>query len=227
MEEPVYRRLEGEARFGRFASLLFGSSCARPLYDEVLCAIDGCVVAPTLGSILPNWLLVVPRIPSVNFLQWRAETGIEPHQLMSKVLVELGIDRNQALWFEHGPVDGNSPVSCGADHAHLHLIVDAPFVFDDFVSAATRATDLSWSESPIADMYRNVRPETSYLVAASTDRAVLAVDVDCVGSQFFRRVVAELIEQPHTWDYKAYPYIDNIRKTLTNFRDQSRIACHR
>src|ERR1700694_1921574 len=49
-----------EPSFGRFATLLSAEACVRPVYDQILTEFSDCVVTPTLGSILPFWLLIIP-----------------------------------------------------------------------------------------------------------------------------------------------------------------------
>jgi ATP adenylyltransferase len=206
------------ANMGRFATILSAShGCARPLYDEVLFEIEGCVITPTLGSIVPYWLLVIPRTPSVNFAQWQSEIGLETHELVSRVLAHCSIASSRAFWFEHGAAHRGSPVSCGVDHAHLHIIIDAPFSFDEFTSSAVKSAPISWQRKSVDHAYRDIRDGTSYLFAASSERGMLAEHVDYVGSQFFRRVIADLIGQPQCWNYKTHAYIENIRKTVRTF----------
>lgn len=213
---------EGEGRpFGRFASLLAGDGCPRPEYDQSLFEISGCVVAPTLGSIVPKWLLVVPCIHRVSFAHWRRETGMEPDKLVSAVLERCGVNADRAIWFEHGPREGGSSLACGVDHAHLHVIIDAPFTFEEFVLAATDPTTLNWTAEPVAQVYQSVAKDTSYLVAASAKFAMVAQNVDAIGSQFFRRVIASLIRRPEVWDYKVHPHLENVRETLRTFGARS------
>ena len=45
----------------RFANIL-SDACPRPLYDTVLRDTGAMVVTPTLGSIIPNWILAIPRL---------------------------------------------------------------------------------------------------------------------------------------------------------------------
>src|SRR5712691_11051269 len=114
-----------ETDAGRFAALLCEGGCPRPEYDQVLFEGHGYVVAPTLGSIIPNWLLVIPRESFVNFAHVRAVTGTEPHQVVTEVLERCGIESARGYWFEHGPATRGSQLACGVDHAHLHVIIDA------------------------------------------------------------------------------------------------------
>jgi ATP adenylyltransferase len=202
---------------GRFAFLLAPGECLRPIYDEVLLETHGCVVTPTLGSILANWLLVVPRTPVINFARWLAAGGAQPCDLVEAILKKYDIANTRVIWFEHGPSDVGSSTGCGVDQAHLHVIVDAPFSFHDFVSGVTEASQLAWQNGSARTAHQSVKPEASYLIAASMDRAVVAQKVESVGSQYFRRVIADLVQQPDTWNYRAHPHLDNVRETIRTF----------
>ena len=207
----------------RFATVFSSNPCARMPYDQVLFEIDGCVIAPTLGSILPYWLLVIPKAPFLNFSRWRSETSIDPRKLVSDVLVKSTVNGDRAFWFEHGPSVRGSSLACGVDHAHLHIIIDAPFSFDDFASAAMNASSIIWRDQPASEAHESIRDGASYLFAASMTRAIIAENVDCVGSQFFRRVIANLVGKPLAWNYKTHPHVGNSQKTVKAFgNDASR-----
>jgi ATP adenylyltransferase len=212
-------RFSQEASFGRFAVLLSKNSHGRQLYDEPLFEVDDCVIAPTLGSVVPRWLLIVPRVQAPNFVRWRAETGVEPCELIGKVAAYWGVEDKRVIWFEHGAAGRGSPVACGVDHAHLHVIIDAPFSFDEFASSASAsATALHWRQYHDFQEYPSIEDGASYLLAASGKRAVLAERVDEVGSQFFRRVVARLARIPGAWDYRSHSHIEKVRETVRAFR---------
>jgi ATP adenylyltransferase len=202
---------------GRFAALMADGACARPVYDEVLFETHGCVVTPTLGSILPNWLLVVPRASAINFARLRLTGAAEPSHLVEAILAKFEIALGRAIWFEHGPSAGGSLVGCGVDQAHLHLLIDAPFSFQDFVREAKQASGLEWDRGFAQTAYRSLKTDMSYLLAAEADRAAVAQNVENVGSQFFRRVVAKLIHKPEVWDYRSHAHLNNVRETIRNF----------
>src|ERR1700688_4393165 len=97
----------------RFRDLLCGQNFERASYNKVLLEAYDCVVAPTLGSIIPNWLLVVPRIPVISFRKWQSITRMDPVWLVGEILAKLEIEAKQVLWFEHGPSGEGSQVGCG------------------------------------------------------------------------------------------------------------------
>jgi len=203
--------------FDRFDSILSQTKCVRPIYDEILFEIDDCVVTPTLGSILPYWLLVIPRRASHNFDQWRRDQGIEPGVVVKNVLHRCSVSTKRAFWFEHGAVTPNSLISCGVDHAHLHIVVDAPFSFHEFIVAVRSAAPISWQTGEVERLYPNLAGDKSYFVAANFDTGLLAEGVEVFGSQFFRRVIAGLVGNPESWNYQTHAFADNARKTVLAF----------
>ncbi|MDO9426800.1 MAG: hypothetical protein Q7T93_08185 [Methylobacterium sp.] len=202
-------------KLGRFVTLLGASEPSRAIWDEVLFEVADCVVAPTLGSIVPHWLLVVPRRRALNFALWRDATGEAPEQIVSEIAGQFGWNPSRIIWFEHGPGWSGSTIGCGVDQAHIHVIFDAPFSFEDLVSAAAAGARLDWRWSPPSEAYRSIDISASYLLVASGDRSVITQGMERVGSQYLRRVIADLVGRPNDWDYKNYPHIENIEQTLS------------
>src|SRR4051794_24981619 len=97
---------------GRFAALLADSFFVRKAYDRPLLATPDWVVAPTLGAIVPNWLIAVPRLPALNFRSWRRGTGFDPSDIVEKIGGHLGLSTHRILWFEHGPKELGTDVGC-------------------------------------------------------------------------------------------------------------------
>lgn len=223
-EKAVNTQEIGEIGHGRFRALLCGDSRVRAAYDHLLLQTHECVVGPTLGSIVPNWLLVVPRRPAVNFREWHTSSCIDPVRLIGEVLDELGTSRQRAIWFEHGPCAEGSIVGCGVDHAHIHILIDAPFSFDELAAAATESARLAWRRSRASEAYGSMPADASYLVAGSLSEAVLAEKVESAGSQFFRRIVAQLVGKPNEWNYRTHAHLENVRETLSTFTSKRALA---
>jgi ATP adenylyltransferase len=202
---------------GRFDNLLRGK---RSDYDHVLFETHGCIVAPTLGSIIPKWLLAIPRRKAVTFREWSTTSHLDPACVIGNVLSELSIPPERAIWFEHGPSSKGSIVGCGVDYAHLHILIDAPFRFEEFRAATSESAVLVWRRTSSMKAYSSIQEVGSYLVAGSLGEAVFAEDVENVGSQFFRRVVARLVDKPDQWNYKIHAHLENVRRTVSAFSDQ-------
>jgi len=207
-----------DAVTGRFSTLLSRHSCPKPLYDEVLNRLHNCIVAPTLGSIVPNWLLVIPEEPILNFREWNVRTSVAPERLVKDLLGHWGIRPDRALWFEHGPAAAGSTVGCGVDHAHLHVLIDAPFSFVQMVSAASNAGHLHFRRAMTTNAYGVLPISGAYLALASGEEVYFAENVEHVGSQFLRRVIADLVDCRDGWNYRTHAHLDNVQKTIQAFR---------
>lgn len=200
----------------RFHNILRGA-CPVPLYDTVLWDLGDAVVTPTLGSIIPNWFLVIPRSRVLNIAKWSQRDRVAPHRFVQDVAQRMGRSANDIIWFEHGSAEINAVTGCGVDHAHMHLLIDPPFTFEQFKNASKCAASLNWQEE-IGNPYDTISSDESYLVAARGDDFVCARGVESAGSQFFRRVVASLIGSPDSWNYKSHPHLDNIELTIASAR---------
>ena len=209
---------------GRFAALLQKPASGRSLYDQPLLERPDWVVEPTLGAIVSNWLIVVPREPALNFRGWMQQFGKAPEKILTDLCEHLGITSSDIVWFEHGPANPGSLVGCGADYAHLHFLIRPSFSFEAFAEQAISFSDLQWKSTNF-DVAYSVLPITgSYLVAGSGDKVIYTLHVESIGSQFFRRVISFLSDQAGAWDYKHFPYADNIVQTITNFCTLERAA---
>jgi ATP adenylyltransferase len=215
------RRTLDDGNRRRFATLLSAAHCSRPLYDQVLYETKGCLLTPTLGSIVPMWLLLIPRIATLNFAQWRNDNALEPLTVIQDVLDHYGFGQDRAIWFEHGPVREGSETACGVDHAHLHVIIDPPFSFHSFAQAVEGAARLNWHKESSARAYDHIGSH-SYLLAGDVHTSIYSEKVEAVGSQFFRRVIATLTGLPDEWDYRKFPRLENVRKTLDTMRSIKR-----
>lgn len=199
----------------RFAGLLAGRGSA--IYDRPLLETKDWIVAPTLGAIVPGWLLLIPRRAAVNCREWYRKSGLPPLAAVREVADHLGLSMDEVIWFEHGPATTGTAVGCGLDYAHLHLIIRPQFKFADFAARARGEADLIWNECGAIDAYA-LAGARSYYIAGSDDVAVIATDVETAGSQFFRRVAASLIGNGEAWNYRYHPHTENIEGTIEMFR---------
>lgn len=204
---------------GRFASLLSGKRPALHIWDTALLETPDYVVTPTRGSIVQDWLLVVPKRPALNFAEIRIRTGRDPLSDMRHLLNKLGVSKY--VWFEHGAAKMESDVGCGVDYAHLHVISTPQFSFDDFKQNVEDSSSRKWSDifssHPI---YGALTPEVDYYAFGDADFGCHFSGCN-LGRQFFRKVVASLVGKSGEWDYNLFEHVDNIEATIGHF---SRLA---
>jgi len=209
-------RAEEAMTIRRFDNILAGSLPVA-IYDSVLLDLDEVVVAPTLGSIVPNWVLAIPKARCTNSAVWCRQHRASAVELVAKITDRLGQRAQNVIWFEHGAVARGDAIGCGVDHAHIHMLFNPPFSFSEFKQVVTAvAKALSWQEG-IRNPYDVILDGESYLVAGAEREYVLARSVEIVGSQFFRRIVAALVSRGDAWDYRIHPHLANVEATLASF----------
>lgn len=205
----------------RFDVLLGNSNCNRQPWDISIAESDEFVIAPTLGSLIPGWLLIIPRKWQLNFRDVQI-SGMPVDEILTSWVRRLEVPNEDWLWFEHGPAVPGTSVGCGVDHAHLHLLVEPAFSLSDFASEVKHATVTEWREVETSCAYRTLRRDGPYYAFGDATESYVAEGAD-LGSQFFRRVVAGLLGQSSQWDYKEYWGTDNVVATLQRFQD-NRVA---
>jgi len=203
----------------RFEMLLQGEiPDAAANHDRPLLARTDWLVAPTLGAIVPNWLLLIPRDPVLNFRVWSELRAQSPEILLRDVRQHLGLREDEIIWFEHGPRIAGTATGCGLDHAHIHILLRPRFSFEAFTEKAQSLSKFGWTTGASEEAYRRIAVDRSYLIAGSGDTVIVAQDVEATGSQFFRRVVGALADAGDAWDYRRYPHADRIAETIRTFR---------
>jgi hypothetical protein len=206
--------MEGPVRNSRFANIL-SDGCPRPLYDTILRETRAMVVTPTLGSIIPNWVMAIPKRHAANATRWSQDERIAPLSVIRDVARSFGHDPMDVIWFEHGAMEPRSIVGCGVDHAHIHILLTPPFSFARFCEEAQAEVGLVWSLAR-GDAYAAINSSQSYLVAGQGDQFLLAQRVEAAGSQFFRKAIAHIVHLNDAWDYRSHPHMENVAETIAN-----------
>jgi len=204
---------------GRFANILSGAN-GLPLWDSVLLDLGEVVVAPTLGSIIPDWVLAIPKSRSENIAQWCGENRDAPLKIVAEIAQRFCVRRQGLIWFEHGPATRGSVTGCGVDHAHLHILLRPPFSFSSFKRVSKLMSSLHWEEGN-GNPYDRIERGASYLVAGCDGQSILARSVEAAGSQFFRRVIAHLVNRVHLWDYSKHAHHENVAMTIARYGDNA------
>lgn len=200
----------------RFEGILRGN--ASDLCDQPLIDLPEWVVAPTVGSIVPGWLLIIPRLQVLNFRDGGVAGGPSSQEVIGHLLKHIGLRCDEVIWFEHGPSALGTIVGCGLDHAHVHVLIRPSFSFDAFEAAVKQGAPLHWRSSEVEVDYSLLSRQGSYLIAGSGSRSIAAEGVEAAGSQFFRRAVASLVGASDQWNYKRDQHLHNVAATVEAFR---------
>ena len=182
-------------------------------WDRILFETPNFVVVPTIGSIIPGWLLVVSRH---HFLCM----GTMGDALMSelrdvrRLATRALVDQfGPVASFEHGPAEPRTSVGCGVDHAHLHLIATDVRLVD----GARRITQepLSWVPVDGLDattLYHQRRIPYVY-VELPDGKAWLGTSSN-IESQLFRKVIAAASGRTDVFDWKCHSFEGNAHETV-------------
>lgn len=189
-------------------------------YNRVLFESDNFIVIPSLGSLVPGWLLAIPRHYTLNLSQL---CDNELQELDSLALeCELKLKKKfqcEVVRFEHGPKVTRSKVGCGVDYAHLHIL---PVNFDLVDGLKSRLeVHYDWIEMASFDSLSTIPPNTDYLYYRNRANQHFITYQHDIPSQLFRRVVAHELSAPESFDWKSFPQIATVEETIKSFSQQN------
>jgi ATP adenylyltransferase len=203
---------------GRFASLLQGQQASSEVWDTVLLETDEFIVAPTKGSIIPDWLLLIPKRPALNYAE------IVRSGLSNPIEFGATIASENFVWFEHGASHLGSEVGCGVDYAHVHLLLNPEFSMSMFAAEVAELSSRHlWGDVKTAEVYASVSASEDYYAFGDASNARLLTGKN-LGRQFFRKVVANLVGEPDAWDYRSFPFDQNVMQTIRRFSQYQNAA---
>ena len=223
----------------RFDGILNGRIFDAAPWDQVLAENSGFVTFPSIGALVPGWMLVVPRrrvlsLRELSSAEWESLTELarevsKAQEAFPGEVFELppGTDPplpGEVFMFEHGNTVEGGPVGCGVDHAHLHLV---PLAFDLLAEArAGSDAEVEWLECQSSEFSSLIPASGEYLaIWRPRDGAGLVGSFRNPQSQWIRRVIAAKLGKGDAWDYKAHPGMENLHQTVTvmstNFRRNS------
>lgn len=193
-----------------------------PVFDTDLSEDRKFALLPTRGSLVPGWLLAIPRIKalSASELSLEDQSGImvKAREAASHVS-DLG---NFTFILEHGPKRHGSLVGCGVDQAHLHIV---PLDFDLISSCLEIDAKMNWREVDPNNPWNNILNNENYYLISDRQKAFIAYPQDEL-SQYFRKKIANALGKADQWDYKRYPCKENALRTINHIvgRKQNRAA---
>jgi|HubBroStandDraft_1064217.scaffolds.fasta_scaffold352422_1 ATP adenylyltransferase len=182
-------------------------------WDQPLAETANFVAIPSLGSLVPGWVLIVPRRSVLNLALLSPQERMEIRALCGEIAQVLTRKfKGDIFEFEHGPSQSNTVMGCGVDQAHLH-VVPLPF---NLVDAVCEVCGVNAEAS--GDPWQLLERGRDYWIARDVVRGVSAVahPADPV-SQGIRRLIADRTGQPASWDYRTHPRVENIEATLSAF----------
>ena len=191
------------------------------IWDTVLAETKNFIVVPSKGALIEGWILVVPRQHFLSLGALPLEMKEELRGLVKDMSSMLSQRYCPPTFFEHGPSKPTTAFGCGVDHAHLHLV---PLVtkISEAATVQMGAPEIMdeqdfWEQWPIAIRHQG---GSDYLMLGEPSRPVYVWESPTTVSQFFRRLIAASIGLPQMYDYRQFPFEDNVCKTILTLRGE-------
>jgi diadenosine tetraphosphate (Ap4A) HIT family hydrolase len=183
--------------------------------NEIACrtimAQDNFRVLPSLGQIVPGYLLLVPNHHYRALADMSSEDLIAAETLKVSLKEHLRYAYGDCLFFEHGARTPDSG-GCGINHAHLHIV---PFPSEkDPVEKLTRAFPFEEVSDFLA--IKCIEPRRAYLYYESVrgDRYIFYPRF--IRSQYIRQLLSEALGSG-SWDWrqcgKEKRFLDTLART--------------
>jgi ATP adenylyltransferase len=197
----------------KFCQKFGGAISGDQVSDHVLFESPNFIVVPTLGSIIPGWLLVVPRSHFLSVGSFDMPLFQEFMRLQDIAAEALRDCFGPVSFFEHGAVRERESVGCGVDHAHLHIVAtefDMPAVVK-----RSAETQLQWRPASGIQATRPfVSEQMAYVFVQQSSGGAWIGSASVIESQIMRKVIAVQAGQPDRWDWKTHPFEHNVRETV-------------
>ena len=171
-------------------------------------------VVPSLGSLVAGWVMIVTRDHRLCMGELSDQEFRELVFLKEELSRELLKTYGRLIVFEHGPSSPGTPVGCGVDHAHLHLVpVDIDVI--EAIPGLAPTLNLEWcTVSDIREARSYFLEGVPYLYVEQAPSFRYITTHKHLPSQLIRRVIAKHIGRPGDYDWQQYPYWHNMVGTI-------------
>lgn len=191
-------------------------SATRELWDTPIFESDSFVVVPTVGALVEGWLLVAPRRQVLCYARLPDAALSELKHFLDEIVPIVEESYGPISLFEHGPSVVGSPVGCGTDYAHLHLV---PAKCDLRAGTEQIAPNIRWNKIGSFEAIRDRAADGAgywFLQQpyGSGDCMIGSCSAEEPTSQLFRRVIATSLGTPEAFDWKDDLGEDRIAATV-------------
>jgi diadenosine tetraphosphate (Ap4A) HIT family hydrolase len=202
----------GQCEFcSEFAAGTANSFAARygdQLHDRTILDDGQFRIMPSLGQIVPGYLLVVPTRHYCAFADMSVEELTTAEALKTHLSGQLRSAYGDCLFFEHGARTSESG-GCGISHAHLHAV---PFPKEkDPAKKITQA--FAFEEISSLVELKRIQPERSYLYYEAVRGKRYVLYPPFIPSQYIRRLLAEALGTKE-WDWRQCGKEERFLTTL-------------
>ncbi len=179
--------------------------------ERIVLETKNFVVFPTVGCFQIGYLLIMPKQHFLCFGELDCEMLTELDEILQKLTSYVWEKSGQkCIVFEHGTRDLKKLTATSIMHAHIHLVPSKkgilPFLPDYCQLCKIKG-------------FSDLAKETeNYLFLRDLDGINYIVKNNGYPSQFFRKIVCQSLEISDYWDWKEYPFKENMLITLDYYK---------
>jgi diadenosine tetraphosphate (Ap4A) HIT family hydrolase len=192
-------------------------------YDQPLVETSNFFVIPSIGALVPGWLLICPKTHATNMSAfYRSPELAELRRSLTRMLANQFDAPVRA--FEHGAFRAGSRTGCGVDHAHLHLVPLSSPLHKEVVASDS---SLDWISTDSAEVCALASNEEYLFFSDHAEEAELVGSIallDQPRSQFFRRIIAAQIGKQDEFNYRTNPNFGNTILTASALQMRARLS---
>lgn len=209
---PFCNEFNGRKELSYF-EIMFGAKY--DIEERCILETDNFSCVPSIGSFVEGYILVIPKKHYLSALTM-PETHLNEILSISRILSNFYSNyyHQNFLIFEHGTSNIKNVGGMSVVHAHLHFVPCSVQV----ISLLSEFDFLKFESLWAAQEYYLKNDTAPYLLLKDIDDSYYLAISENIPSQYFRKKVCDICSIKGTGDWKGYPYIDNIKKTLTAAR---------
>lgn len=185
-----------------------------PIYDTKICESESFLVVPVLGSIIEGYILIISK-QHINSMAELKQQELRELNSLINLLGELAKKAYGVIptLFEHGtpPAEAKMASQSSIYHAHMHLI---PYEF----KSSNEIIEESGMQlfNGIEDLHRFIGGGYVYYRKHWGQEYITVNEI--LPSQYMRRKLADEVGKFNEWNWRAYPFIENVEKTISTYQ---------
>lgn len=193
------------------------------LYNQILFESHNFRVIPSIGALVQGWLLIIPKEHYISMGTIKdMNLQLELEELISKVGSIVKQEYGEYIVFENGAYCKDKLVGCGVDYAHIHILPTKIDIINSLENDSNIKYD--WKEiNNISACIEYINHNKPYLLIQDQQKKIRITTDDNIPSQLFRKVIANSLNLAGKYDWKQYPFIDNVIETINVYKKYNRL----
>ena len=183
----------------------------KEISERVLWETKHFYVAPSVGAFVKGYFLIITKkhyfnMGSSNNLH---ELNDLVHALKKHILT---LYKSKSIVFEHGSVQDSSSGGASINHAHMHVVPT-----NDDLELEIKKTGIL---VPVKNIYNLLDYSNNpYIYYQNTQSYSYIIDILNPPSQYLRQILAKSLNVDDCWNWRIYPYKENIEQTIKDFEN--------